>query len=286
MRSIFRLSVRKKRRRALLSEKQFPIGEKEMKRMALAILATSAVLAPGAFAQDAGSAKGIYRDPAATPTKNGVAYRVLLLRGDERREVPVSFGFRSGDRFKLQVNLKDAAYVYVLNRTFSGDPKEIGDKGMTTVRDEDRTNPDRSRPSYTLLFPASGERPEKIAAGKYRDIPGDVALRMDQTPGVEKVYVIVSDHQLDLPKMFAGGRLRNGGSRTATDSDSHKSDSEDDVLDRLNKELTEWASDSQTEGPPAGTEDSTGKGIERDTYTVGARAKPILAEISLRHYRD
>lgn len=258
-----------------------------MKKVALAILATAGMLAPGAFAQDAGSAKGIYRDPAATPTKNGVAYRVLLLRGDERREVPVSFGFRNGDRFKLQVNLKDSAYVYVLNRTFSGDPKEIGDKGITVVADEDRGNHDHSKPTYTLLFPASGERPEKIAAGKYRDIPGDVALRMDQTPGLEKLYVIVSDHQLDLPKMFAGTKLRTGNTHHASENDSHKSDSEDDVLDRLNKELTDWAGASQTEGPPpAGADESAAKGIERDTYTVGSRSKPILAEINLRHYRD
>lgn len=253
-------------------------------KTAFALVAFSTVLASAALAQDAVSAKGIYRDPAATSTKNGLAYRIMLIRSDARHEVPVSFPFRSGDRFKLQLNLKDAAFVYVLNRTFNGDPKEMGEKGIERVRDEDRDRKERGQGTYTLLFPAPGERAEKIPAGHYRDIPGDVSLRMDKNPGVEKLYVIVSDTELDIPKMFPGGQLRASGKK------ERHSDSSGDVLDRLNKDLTEWAKDSQTESAPAPSgddaENASSKGIERDTYTVGSRNKPILAEITLRHFAE
>lgn len=145
-----------------------------------------------------------------------------------------------------------------------------------------------ARATYTLLFPAPGERPEKIAAGHYRDIPGDVALRMDQNPGLEKLYVIVSDHPLDLPKYFTHGQLRaDADHRGSADSAERHSDSADDVLDRLNKDLSDWAADSQTEGPAAGAgADTSDKGIVVDTYTVGPRTKPFLGEITLRHYAD
>ena len=242
---------------------------------ASAVLAFAAT-APAAFAQDALTPKGIFRDPGTTQAKNGVSYRVVL---DSGKEVPVSHGFHSGDRLKLQVNLKDSAYVYVLNRTFDGEPKELGEKGINVVRDEDHSHIP-AKPTYTLLFPGPGETPKKILAGKFRDIPGGGALQMDKTPGLEKLYLVVSDHPLDLQKMFPDGQLKKS-------SGGNRSDTSEDVIERLNKDLSDWAADTQTESAPDDSEEVTGKGIVRDnqSYTVGPRTKPIMAEITLHHSR-
>jgi hypothetical protein len=253
-----------------------------MKPTALALLAASTILAFSVLAQDAASPKGIFRDPATSATKNGIAYRIFLARGDNRHEVSVRHHFRTGDRFKLQLKLKDPAYVYVLNRTFNGEPKDQDDRGITRVRDEDRDHHEHGRPAYTLLFPAPGERPQKIAAGHYRDIPGDVLLRMDENAGLEKLYVIVSDHELELRKTY-GRAIKNLGHDRDHDNDA---DSADDATDRLNKDLADWASDAQTEGPSASDEEESSKGIERDSYTVGDRSKPFMAEITLHHYNN
>ena len=260
-----------------------------MKTTAFTLLATSAVLALSAFGQET-SPKGIYVDPGTAATKNGIAYRIFMVRGEDKHEVAINHSFKTGDRFKLQLKLKDSAYVYVLNRTFNGEPKELSEKGITVVRDEDRRH-EKERPFYTQLFPAPGERPQKIEAGHYRDIPGDVLLKMDEHPGLEKLYVIISDRELDLKRMY-GSAIR-----TATVSPDgeehehrarHRSDSEGDVLDRLNKDLSDWEANGQTEGPAqtADEETASSKGIERDTYTVAPKNKTFMAEITLHHYND
>ncbi len=248
-------------------------------KTAFSIMAASVVLASALAAQDS-SPKGIYRDPASTPTTNGVAYRVVLLRGEETQQpVPVSFAFRSGDRFKLQLKLKDAAYVYILNRTFDGDTKDlVQTRGIERVREEDHKHRDHSHDTFTLLYPGVGQNPDKVSAGSYLDVPNDATLRMDKHPGLEKLYVIVSDTPLDLPKLFPDGTLRVSSDR------SKGVDPKDDVLDKLDKDLADWASGTQSDGP----KESESKGIVRDpdTVTVGARNKPILAEITMRHYAN
>jgi hypothetical protein len=254
-------------------------------KMKLALAAALALPVLSVSAQNSASPRGIYRDPSATSTQNGVAYRIMLIRSDARQEVPVNFAFRSGDRFKLQLNLKDSAYVYVLNRTFDGDPKEMSRKDLETVRDEDHAHRDRSRPTYTLLYPGPGEEAQKISGGRFHDIPGDAALRMDKTPGVEKVYVVLSDHPLEIPKMFTGGRLKGSG-QEARKEDGDQSDSSDDVLDRLDKDLSDWSANSKTENPTSDSNDGSSKGIERESYTVGSRNQPVVAEINLAHYRN
>jgi hypothetical protein len=251
----------------------------------LAVIATSATLALNAQAQDA-SPKGIYRDPATSATTNGIAYRIYAVHGDQKQEVSVRHNFYSADRFKLQLKLKDPAYVYVLNRTFNGEPKELGEKGITTVRDEDRRR-QRDQPRYSVLFPAAGEHPVKIEGGRYRDIPGDVLLRMDDTPGLEKLYVIVSDHEIDLRRLYGNAiRFDHGSEDRPEAREGRRSDSEGDVLDRLNKDMSDWAANGQTEGPSGDDKGTSSKGIERDTYTVAPRNKTFMAEITLHHYRD
>ena len=47
------------------------------------------------------------------------------------------------------------------------------------------------------FIPAPAKKLEDFG-GRFHDIPGDAALRMDKTPGVEKVYVVLSDHPLEI----------------------------------------------------------------------------------------
>lgn len=247
-------------------------------------------LAAALSGQEGLTPKGVYRDNTNTSVKNGVTYRVMLARGAQQSEVPVSFAFRSGDRFRLQVKLKDDAYIYVLNRTLDGDPEQMASKGITVVRDEDRQQKTKRRKAaYTLLYPSPSEANRKIRKGAYRDIPGTELLAMDNNPGVEKVYVVLSDAPLDLTKYFRDGQMvsASGGDRTADDK-GRKSDNPGDAIDNLDRNLADWAQNSATE-PPA---QAASKGViregsdEGEGCTVGNRNKPIMAEISLKHFAN
>jgi hypothetical protein len=260
--------------------------QRNLLRVGVAAVAVAAAL----LAEGDLSPKGIYRDSTNTAVKNGVSYRVLLERGGQRSQVPVTYAFHSGDRFSLQVKLKDDAYVYVINRTFEGDPERMASKGITIVRDDDhKQKPKPGKDTYTLLYPIGPEAGAKVKKGDFRNIPVHDLLRMDETPGVEKVYVVVSDKPLDLTKLFRDGKLVNApGSRPGEgqhSSDGRQSDSPGDALDNLDRGLAEWAENSASEAPVSS------KGIVRegsdegDGCTVGNRAKPIMAEISLKHYR-
>jgi hypothetical protein len=260
-----------------------------IQRNLLRVGVAAVAMAAAVLAQDTLSPKGIYRDSTNTAVKNGVSYRVLLERGGQRSQVPVTYAFHSGDRFSLQVKLKDDAYVYVIGRTFDGNP-DTASKGISIVRDDDRKQkPKPGQDTYTLLYPFGPEVGVKVRKGEFRNVPMRDLLRMDENPGVEKVYVVVSDKQLDLTKLFRDGRLVNApGSRQGEgqhSSEGRQSDAPGDALDNLDRGLAEWAENSVSEAPVSS------KGIVREGSdegegcTVGNRAKPIMAEITLKHYR-
>lgn len=260
------------------------------------VLTGMVCLLPGLLAQaqegmDLAAAKGIYRDGATNSTTGRAAVKFDVLLQDRGQWVPVStrYQFKSGDRFRFRVQTNRDGYIYVLNRTFSGDPSQLASKGIQRVRDEDqRTRP--SGPTYRLLYPLNREG-NKMRANYWAVLPGEGAsasFTMDNQPGVEKLYVVVSSRPLDLNRYFniEDGELRAsapGRSERAQAGSNgpRRQDSEEDVLSQLNKELAEFSAN----GESAFTET---KGITRDrepeSYGVVRDSnKPAQFEVTLVH---
>ncbi len=235
--------------------------------LGLAAVAGSAVVA--AQGDDA-ALKGVYREGKRT----GVKVSVFRGSGSSRRRVASDFEFKSKDAFELDLETNQKSYVYVLNRTIDGDPNQLSSKGIERVRDDDRRERQGSRQRYTLLYPKGGDAKTTSTANKPFTISG---FSMDENPGVEKMLVVVSTKPIDLNKYFD---LTNGNQREdrrRADS-GRRTDSEDDVLDQLNKDLADWASNAETSLPKGVSRDPEGVGIIRDA------AKPAMVELTLRHY--
>ena len=204
-----------------------------------------------------------------------------------RRRYP----FRSGDRFKLEVEANRPAYVYVLNRTLPGDQDSVGSRGIEVISDEDRRNRSGDRRKYTLLYPRGGDpRPVRRNA-RVQLPPGGQFFRMDDEPGIERLYVLASEEEIDVSEYFdlENGRQRTGpGRRPRRGGDTI----EDDVLDQLNMRLVDLAGNALTEFAP---EDADSRGIEVSSYGVvrddrrssdrrSRDGRPGTAvEVSLRH---
>ena len=222
-------------------------------------------------------AKGIYEDGRRV----GVKFDVLLERDGRLRRVPTTYAFRSGDRFKFEVETNRSAYVYVLNRTLQGDARRLESRGIEEIRDDDRRDRSGSRRKYTLLYPGRGRRPMAVREGSRVQLPpgSDSYFVMDDEPGVERVYVLASERQIDISSYFdlEDGRQRTG--RPPRDRDDESI--EDDVLDQLNARLASWVGNADV---AFADEDADSKGIDVSGYgVVRDEGRPGTVEVSLRH---
>ena len=255
------------------------------------VLAAAALLAWGGSGLEAGeradaSPKGIYLSEGKE-RRTGVRFNVLLNRGGKSRIVSTNYRFRDGDRMKFQFALNRAAYVYVVHRSLEGDPdsdrvrRYAGPKGIEVVRGEDRSR--RRAGSYRLLFPnrAVGLDNRLKARRLYR-VPAarDKYFKMDDNPGIEKLYLVVSRKRLDIEEHFD---LGDGGVHRsrATGGEGRREDSGGDVLDRLTAKLAGYAGNTQR---------SLSKGIEVeevDGYGIGVeRGRALMIEVDLAHHRN
>ena len=240
------------------------------------------------------SPKGIFLSDGED-RKTGVRFNVLLKRGGKSRIVSTNYRFRDADRMKFQFTLNREAYVYVVHRTFEGDPgsdrvrRYAGPKGIEVVRDGDRDrgrSPDRGRrraASYRMLFPNKAVGLDnRLKARRLYRVPADrnKYFTMDDNPGIEKLYLVVSRKRIDIKDHFD---IRDGGVRRdrPTGGDGRRDDSGSDVLDRLTAKLAEYAGNSNL---------SLSKGIEVeevDGYGIGVeRGKPLMIEVDLAHHRN
>ena len=245
----------------------------------------------GVFAQTDVTAKGIFVDGGQSG-QTAVKFNVLLKRDGRERTVNSNYRFEDGDQMKFQFELNKSAYVYVVHREFRGDPSSrqlqrlAGPKGIEVVRDDDRRRRRDERPGagrrregYQLLFPTREVgRSNRLAAGKVHTIPADPDLyfTMDDRPGIEKLYVVASDREVDITEQFelSDGSMRrgNGGGRT--------DDTNDDVLSQLSAKLASYAANALN---------LFEKGIkverERDNYGAGRDSKkPFMTEVDLAHH--
>lgn len=188
---------------------------------------------------------------------------------------------------KFQFALNRAAYVYVVHRSLEGDPgservrRYAGPKGIEVIREERRER-GRRLGSYRMLFPnrevgldnrLKKRRLYRVPAAK------DKYFRMDDNPGIEKLYLVVSRKRLDIEEHFD---LEDGGVRRGRRSggEGRRDDSGRDVLDRLTGKLAAYAGNTQlslTKGIEVEEVDGYGIGVERD--------RPLMIEVDLAHHR-
>jgi len=227
--------------------------------------------------------------------KTAVEFNVLLNRDGRQRIVESNHRFQDDDRMRFQFKLNRDSYVYVLHRTIDGDPRSdrvrryAGPKGIEVVRDENRRrgspgDRDRERSagedgSYQLLFPnKTVGMDNRLRAHTVHTVPVDRNLffTMDDNPGIEKLYLVVSDKQLDIGEHFD---IEDGRSRRRSGSGSgRRDDSASDVLDQLIEKLAAYGGNSSVSFAT--------KGIGVESYgVVLERDKPMMVEVDLAHHR-
>lgn len=186
-----------------------------------------------------------------------VRYDIELTRGTQHAIVQPDFQFQSGDRFTLRVRVAADSYVYVLNRTFVGAPDELRSSRQVRLVPNPASDsvppgvqsPDADRPAppYTLVYPQSGSR--RLKAGLVNLIPGSqLALEMDENPGVEHLVLVVSPEPLDLGTMFTStGELKT----PPGPGQAPQRDTSADVREKLRRELEQLARNAEFEEAPS-----------------------------------
>ena len=225
--------------------------------------------------------------------RTSVKFNVLLERDGRKRTVNSDYRFLDGDRMKFQFQLSRESYVYVVHRTFPGDPGDdrvrryAGAKGIEVVRDDDRrVGGGRSgRDRYRLLFPTRGTgRENRLRAGAVHTVPFERGsyFTMDDEPGIEKLYLVASPTRLGIEELFDGldGALRRrpGQPRGSGGGVRERDDRDEDVLAQLNRRLVEYSRNAAV---------SKGIHVERDDgYSAGVDGdRPFLTEVDLAHHR-
>ena len=200
----------------------------------------------------------------------GVQFDVLLLRGSQQEKVPVSHRFVNGDKLLLNLTLNRESSVYILNRTLQGSAEMVdkyaGTRGIQVLRDDDR-KPSGAAGAYQLLFPRTGQS-NRVPANQNFTVPSDGVFVMDEDPGIEKLYVILSPGPLNLAGYFDPdtGRMLSSGAAQ-------------DQIAALTQTLADWNRNGDTSIPAAST-----RGIQVQGYGVSKDAsRPALVELDLRH---
>jgi hypothetical protein len=223
------------------------------------------------------TAKGIYMDSGQTG-KPGIKFNVMLVRDGEKSQVPSTYRFRDGDQLVFQMETNRESYVYVLNRTIFGNPANLAEyaaKGIKIEQPADAEKPKMSR--YRLLFPTPDSgRENRLKANKRVTVPtGKIPFQMDSEPGIEKLYVVVSQDPIDLSKHFdmESGAARRGSSR----DDKPTNDTDEDI----NARLKGWSDNAKV---AFAEEKGIGMGNSQSYGIVVDHAKPMVVEVSLKHY--
>ncbi len=110
------------------------------------------------------------------PTKLGLKYFIRLKGSDGKTSnVLASRIFKSGERFQVGLNTAGPTYIYVVNEDNSGQKK--------------------------VLFPQPGQSSYVNAEGTVF-LPQKGAFEFDGIPGIEKLTIIVSRHEIEQLENF------------------------------------------------------------------------------------
>jgi hypothetical protein len=123
-------------------------------------------------------------------------------------------------------------------------------------------------PSHRIIrFSSPRGKPHQLPAGASQLIPDDGILRMDQNPGLEKVFVVVSPNPLDLSKYFD------------QQSASGYPSSDEQEAARLTRDLASMRENTQiAESKDIVFEGADSFGVSRDPK------KPMVVVVNLNHY--
>lgn len=256
---------------------------KVAKTILIGMLAGAVVLLgsePGYAQDDESSAKGIYYDSGSK--RLGAKFHIRLVRGDSTSEVPTGYKFRTGDRVHFTFEANEDCYVYVLNRTFDGDPDSLfKDVTKGIVYDEEKLKP---ATRYRLLFPTpKAGTNNRLDVGKEHVIPHTGSFIFDEQTGIEKLYIVLSRHRVDpietvISHLGNGEAGEPGGEQLPTKEDQ-------EVLDQLMKGLGEnttiqYGDDDDVDGYAV-----EGKGINYEPPEDDRQRNPVLIVVNLAHYR-
>jgi hypothetical protein len=113
-----------------------------------------------------------------------------------------------------------------------------------------------------------------MTAGVVHIVPGNGArFTMDQQPGIEKLYIVLSPAPVDILRYFDMETGRMLRARSA----AHLPDR--GALTDLGGQMSEWSKNGNTAIPEPGS-----KGIRVEGYGLSAdSARPALIEVDLRH---
>lgn len=121
-------------------------------------------------AKQAVPAEALESVPANRPVRPlGLRYSIVKYASDgSASEVDSESVFRSGDLIRLRIRVNEPGYLYVAHKGSSG--------------------------SWSMLFPSAdlGGGDNTVVPGKEYDLPGRTRLIFDDTPGVEKIFLVLS----------------------------------------------------------------------------------------------
>lgn len=156
----------------------------------------------------AGAEEGLSTRGVLLSKKPSATYKLFLHRDGRSAEVPNNYEFRSGDKFAVRVKMNEGTgYLYVLNRTITGEPERIrtsavrgiqlasnGRPTEVTAEEEEKllTNESAAASEYRLVYPATHRK----ASREWVTVPANDLFEMDDNPGLEQLLVIVSPRPL------------------------------------------------------------------------------------------
>lgn len=181
----------------------------------LAIASAALTLVGPALAQPAAkTTKDLCVGPCAPDWSNvakpGVKVFVTLERNGGLQQVSPTHRFKKGDKIRLVLETNSDAYVVVTNEGPTG--------------------------KKTLLFPQAGQSGH-VAARKNATIPpaGSVPWHFDNTPGVEKLIVVMSARPIaEIGQISSGSQGGTGGHAGPANPDAEAS-----ILAQLNSRALE-----------------------------------------------
>ncbi len=241
-------------------------------RILIALLAVPVVWATSGLLQEQeqASPRGIYYDDEVDQL--GARFHIQLVRGDRTHTVSTRYPFESGDRVRFVLEANDDCYVYVLNRTFSGDPDSLfEDRSRGIVYDEDDVT---SSTRFSVLFPTrQAGTNNRLDEGTEHVIPHTGNFIFDERTGIERLYVVLSRYRVD-PIDAVLERLGEGEGSSAQEP----TDEDQEVLSQL---MRGWHGSTRVQ---YGTdEDVHGYGIEYDPPEDTSHRNPVVLVINIEH---
>lgn len=200
-----------------------------LKSFSILVTAASAALAAQ---QNGMSERGVILSHKPDSSK----YRIIVDRDGKEGEVPESFEFHTGDKFRVVLDLNQTSrYVYVLNRTLTGSPDKLkqsnrgvilsdggGTANEVSASQEAQTikQSGAKASAYQMVFQTKGKVSGKVT------IPSNDTFEMDHNPGMEKLLVIVSQTPQNLRQLLKEASTREGQEKVRRELSSMAANSE------------------------------------------------------------